>query len=215
MDLIKRVLKSKILPNWVLLIFIIIVSILAMFGWRITYNPQLENSWSAIDAVGGWVSSIISGVAIWFAVSVPKHIAQDQNNIALFEKKFASYSVFLKYTSFAETIRNIKTRDQLRRAFSLNFMEHGDVTDLKELILIIKNDEKQLMSGLFLFSNFCDGKTIHNILKEILEVANLMQNEEINFSEKDKNKVTIFCDNCKLFTKNYMGEMRKQLTINN
>lgn len=213
MNKIKKILKFKILPNWVLLVFVIILSTLWTFGWKITYNPQLDNNWNAIDAVGGWISAIISGIAIWFAVYAPKHIAQEQNKIALFEKRFASYSVFLKYTSFAETIRQIDTLTQLRQAFLLNFMEYGDVTDPKELLLIIKNDEKQLMSGLFLFSNFCSGEKIRKILQGILEVASLMQNEEIKLSEKDKDKIYLFCNECKSFTTDYMDEMRKQLTI--
>lgn len=212
-DRIKKFLNSKSLPNWILLIFVIALIILAAFGWRITYDPQLENSWGAIDAVGGWISAVISGVAIWFAVSAPKQIAQEQNSIALFEMRYLSYSVFLKYTSFAEVIQSVDAPDQLRRAFSFNFMEFGSTVDSKELISIIKNDEKQLMSGLFLFSNFCDGKTIHDILHGVLEVANLLQYEGSEFSEDDKSKVMSFCNICNSFSENYMGEMRRQLTI--
>lgn len=215
MNKMKKIINSKIIPNWVLLLFVIILFILSTFGWKITYNPQLDNNWNAIDAVGGWISAVISGVAIWFAVSIPKRIAQEQNKIALFEKRFASYSAFLKYTSFAETISQIDTLTQLRQAFLLNFMEYGDMTDSKELLLIIKNDEKQLMSGLFLFSNFCSGEKIHKILQGILEVASLMQNEEINLSEKDKGKINLFYNECKSFTTDYMDEMRKQLMIKN
>lgn len=130
-----------------LLIFVIVLLILVAFGWKITYDPQLEDDWVAIDAVGGLASAVISGVAIWFAVFVPKRIAQEQNKIALFEKRFSSYSVFLKYTSFAEAIRQIDTINQLRQAFSLNFMEYGDMSNPTELILMIKSDEKQLMSA--------------------------------------------------------------------
>lgn len=213
MDKIKKLLSSKILPNWLIFTFVIVVIIFAMSGWKITYNPYLENSWDAIDAVGGWVSAAISGVAIWFAVSVPKHIAQEQNKIALFEKRFTSYSVFLKYISFGERLREIENLNELRQVFSLNFMEQGDVSDLKELILIIKNDEQQLMSGLFLFSDFCNGETIHDILQGVIEVACLTRCKEINLSMEDKNKIISFCDKCKTFEEKYMEKMRRQLKI--
>lgn len=213
MDQIKRFLSSKIIPNWLIFTFVIVVIIFAMLGWKITYNPYLENSWNAIDAVGGWVSAVISGVAIWFAVSVPKHIAQEQNRIALFEKKFTSYSVFLKYIFFAEMLREIENLNELRQAFSLNFMEYGDVSDLKELMLIIKNDEQQLMSGLFLFSDFCNGETIHDILQGVIEVARLTRCKEINLSKDDKNMIILFCDKCKAFEGKYMENMRRQLMI--
>lgn len=213
MKKIEKLLNSKILPNWMLLIFMAAVVVFAIFGWKITYDPNLENSWSAIEAVGVWVSAVISGVAIWFAVSAPKHIAQEQNKIALFEKRFASYSVFLKYISFAEILRQIENPKQLSQAFLLNFMEYGDAADPKELIVMIKNDEQQLMSGLFLFSDFCDGGTIHNILQGMLDVAGLMQCKEIEFSKADKNKMILVCDRCELFEKKYMEKMRRQLTI--
>ena len=210
---IKRLLNNKILPNWMILIFVMTAVIMGMFGWKITYNPYLENSWNAIDAVGGWVSAAISGVAIWFAASVPKHIAQEQNKIALFEKRFTSYSVFLKYISFAEMLRDVENINELCQVFSLNFMEYGDVTDLKELILMIKNDEQQLMSGLFLFSNFCNGETVHDILQGVLEVAGLIQCKEIELSKEDKNKILLFYNKCRTFEKDYMEKMRRQLTI--
>lgn len=213
MNWIKRFLNSKILPNWVVLVFLLIVVIMAMFGWKITYSPYLENSWNAIDAVGGWASAFISGVAIWFAASVPKHIAQEQNKIALFEKRFTSYSVFLKYTSFAEILRKVENINELRQVFLLNFMEHGDLTDIKELILIIKNDEQQLMLGLFLFSDFCNGKIIHDILQGVLEVAKLARCNKKNFSEGDKEKIMLFCNKCKIFEEDYMEKMRRQLTL--
>ena len=213
MDCVKKHLNTKILPNWMLLIIVIVLLLLSAFGWKITYSPQLENDWSAIDAVGGWASAVISGVAIWFAVFVPKRIAQEQNKIALFEKRFSSYSVFLKYTSFAKAIQEADTLNQLRQAFSLNFIEYGDMENPTERILMIKSDEKQLMSGLFLFSNFCDGETIRNILQEILIVVSLMQSKEERLSEEDKKKIKLFCNTCASFSGKYMREMRRQLTI--
>lgn len=213
MDKIKKILISKSIPNWVLFIFVIVLVILAAFGWKIVYGPQLGNNWGAIDAVGGWASAVISGVAIWFAVSAPKHIARKQNDIALFEMRFSSYNIYLKYISFAEMIREITTPERLRQAFSYNFMEYGSVSDLKELVLIIKSDEKQLMSGLFLFSNSCDGETIQGILQGMLEVISLMKYEKTEFSEEDKAKVVSFCDKCKSFKDEYMGRMRRQLVL--
>lgn len=210
---IKKNLNSRFLPNWMLLIFVIVVVILAVSGWKITYAPGLENNWSAIDAIGGWASAIVSGVAIWFAACVPKRIAQEQNKISLFEKRFLSYSVFLKYTAFAETLRSVNTPGQLRQTLLYNFMEYTDTIEPKELILMIKNDEKQLMSGLFLFSDFCNGNTIHDILQAMLEVAKLLQCEQQAFSKEDKAIIVSFCDKCKSFADNYMGKMRGQMTI--
>lgn len=210
---IKKFLNGKILPNWILIVFAVIIIIFAMLGWKITYDPYLKNCWNAIDAVGGWVSAIISGVAIWFAAFVPMRIAQEQNKIALFEKRFVSYSVFLKYISFAKMIEQIETPDQLCQAFSFNFIGKGDVNDLKELSLMINNDEQQLMSGLFLFSDFCDGKTISDLIQGILEIANLIEYNKSKLSQEDKNLIMLFCHKCKSFENEYMRKMRRQLAV--
>ncbi len=51
----------------VLIIEGLIALVLGAFGFRITYNPELENSWDAIEAVGTWVCGIC-GLIIPFAV---------------------------------------------------------------------------------------------------------------------------------------------------
>lgn len=210
---IKKFFLSKSIPNWVPVIFVIALAIFAACGWKIIYAPQLENNWSAIDAVGGWASAVISGVAIWFAVSAPKRIARRQNDIALFEMRFSCYNIYLKYISFAEMIREIDTPDRLCQVFSFNFMGYDSIPDIKESVMIVKSDEQQLMSGLFLFSNSCDGKTIQGILQGMLEVISLMQKGKENFSKEDKAKVASFCDKCKSFKDEYMGKMRRQLVL--
>lgn len=186
--------------------------VFAAFGWKITYNPQLENDWDAVAAFGSWVSAIISGVAIWFAVSVPKRIADEQNRIALFERRFESYSVFLKYTSLAKSIRGIKNRAQLEKTISYNFVQSDVVPDIKDLILIIKGDEKPMMSGLFLFPDVFDGKTVRNILHNTIQVVSLLQGDD-QLSEDDKKKLTSFCDICEEFERVHMKKMQDQLEI--
>ncbi len=210
-----RFLKRKSIPNWIPLTLGLVSVILVALGWKVTYNPQLENSWNAIDAVGNWISALISGVAIWFAVLVPKRIAQGQNDIALFEKRFSSYNVFLKYTSFADKIQKINKPHQLRQEFDIYFAEYCGTLGSKELIVGIKNDERQMMSGLFLFANFCDGTMIREIVQGMVEVISLLRCEETEFSEDDKNRISFFCKKCAAFSKAYMGEMRKQMLVDN
>ncbi len=213
--IIKKFFYRRSIPNWMLSIFIIVLIVFVASGWKIVYNPTLKNDWGAIDAVGGWTSAVISGVAIWFAVSAPKRIAQRQNAIALFDLRFSSYIIYLKYISFAEAIREIDTPNQLNQAFSLYFMEYGSMLDLKELVMNIRSDERKLMSGLFLFSNFCDGKTIQGIVLDMFEVIELTQHKGLEFLEEDKAKVTSFCDKCKSFGDKYMEEMRRQMVLSN
>lgn len=79
-------------------------------GFRITYSPSLESSWSAIDAVGGWVSALGAVAAVVVALIVANRqneiarkqneiatqqaeIAEQQNRISLFEKRFEFYKM--------------------------------------------------------------------------------------------------------------------------
>ena len=213
MDKIKRFLIGKLVANWVWIFIMVLIALFAMFGWRITFNPKLENSWNAISAIGNWAAAIISGIAIWFAVAAPKQIAAQQNKIALFEKRFESYSVFLKYISFAASLSGISSSDYLKNAFKFNFVGDGDEFDLEKIVGIIKRDENLMMAGLFLFSNFSGSKEIEKIVKNSLSVVQLVKNEHEEFSEDDKKKIDSFCEICMEFEKNNMEEMRKQIMI--
>lgn len=52
------------------------------------------------------VSVLISGAALVFAILVPVRIANKQNKITLFEKRFSAYSDLLKLKSFADLIND-------------------------------------------------------------------------------------------------------------
>ena len=62
-------------PSTITLIAVIlIILILALFGFRITYNPSLDNNWDAISACAAWAAVVVSGLAIYFAIQAPKKI---------------------------------------------------------------------------------------------------------------------------------------------
>ena len=51
------------------------------------------------------VSIIISGMALIFAIFVPVRIANKQNKIALFEKRFKAYANLLKLNAFSDILK--------------------------------------------------------------------------------------------------------------
>lgn len=57
-------------------------------GFRITYDPTLINDWSAISAFASWFGAVASAGALWVAINIPKKIAEQQNRIALFDKRY-------------------------------------------------------------------------------------------------------------------------------
>lgn len=51
----------------------LVALVMASFGWKITYAPDLENSWDAIGAVASWASVIVGAVIIPLVVTFLQH----------------------------------------------------------------------------------------------------------------------------------------------
>ena len=83
-----------------ILIIAVVAFVMALFGWRITYAPDLENSWEAVSAVGTWAGAIGTVVAVFSAI----YVAHRQNEIALFEKRYTAYMKFNKLYGFARSL---------------------------------------------------------------------------------------------------------------
>lgn len=105
-----KFLKKRSPSFWILVSLVIITVILFAMGFKISYSPTLENSWAAIDAVGGWISALGAIAAVAVAIIVANRqneiarvqneiakqqadIAEQQNRIALFEKRFEYYDI--------------------------------------------------------------------------------------------------------------------------
>ena len=72
----KKLLNKKILISVLLIILVIVV--LYRIGFRITYAPELDNSWEAVSAVANCVGVLVSFIAIWYASRVSIKIAEQQ-----------------------------------------------------------------------------------------------------------------------------------------
>jgi hypothetical protein len=87
---LKRILRSP--GIWIVIIICVLIITLYLCGFRITYNPVLDNSWDAISATASWFGAIISLFALVVAIRIPAVIAEQQNKIALFERRSDVYS---------------------------------------------------------------------------------------------------------------------------
>ena len=96
----KKIFRSPV--TWVGVVACTIILFLYFCGFRITYAPEMENSWEAISAFAGWFGAIASAIAIFVAIRVPKKIAERQDSIALFEKRYSAFDAFVFLTSVAE-----------------------------------------------------------------------------------------------------------------
>lgn len=110
---------------WIIVALISVAVFLFAIGFRITYSPALENSWAAIDAVGGWVSALGAITAVVVALVAANRqneiarnqneiamqqaeIAEQQNRIALFEKRFEFYNTIQTCITIGHLLPNAK-----------------------------------------------------------------------------------------------------------
>lgn len=152
-----------------------VVLTMMLFGWRFTYAPELETSWDAVSSVAAWVGVISSFFAIWFAIQVPKKIAEKQNKIALFEKRYAVYDVLLHCIAFSDIIKDdfdlSSTRGLCIVSFSYRpIFDRSDHTLLMECTKYAMDAKNKLDTASFLFD--CDTeKYTNSIISALFDVV--------------------------------------------
>ena len=83
----KKLFKSAVF--WVLLVEVIAVIVLFLFGFRITYNPNLITDWEAVSAVAGWVSAMATILIPIVAVIFQNKLDENKNamlDVLFFER---------------------------------------------------------------------------------------------------------------------------------
>lgn len=149
--------KMKIRPIYWLIVAEIIVLIAGLLlGFKITYAPFLENDWDAIAACASWVGVVTSLGAILVAIRIPKVIADRQDKIALFEKRFAFYDTLSRCINFARIIGNIQTHREIQvfiiASFGRERMEEYTQDSLDRDVLKLENEAMTILKqGVFLF----------------------------------------------------------------
>lgn len=130
--------KKFIEGRWFPLIVAVIAAVIAalimtLFGWKLTYAPDLENSWDAVSAFAAWVGVIMSFLAILVAgyvalkqieiSRIQADISDKQNKIALFDKRFSVYETARKCVHTANRISEIaKNLDDVYDIFYVEFI---------------------------------------------------------------------------------------------
>lgn len=123
----KRFVNSRCFPIIVILgLFLIPIGVLFVLGFRITYAPELENSWNAVSGVAAWFGvavSIIGVVASFMAVWYAVRVADKQNRIALFEKRYELYNIIMSCRVFARMLETTITRADIKVYFLTVFCD--------------------------------------------------------------------------------------------
>lgn len=94
-------------PITIIISITLCIIILALLGFRITYNPDLNICWEAISALASCAAVVVSAIAIYYAIQIPLKVADEQNKIALFEKR---YEVVVTVEKMFSEVDNINRR---------------------------------------------------------------------------------------------------------
>lgn len=168
------------------IILISFVVFLYLKGFRITYAPELENSWGAISAFASWASVIASAVAILVAIRIPSVIADRQNKIALFEKRFEVYDVVCRSIGFARMIENSVTHEEIQIYFIASFgnemmRENYRETLDRDSIRLLNQAVNAMRKGPFLFGEAVKAD-LDKLSNALLRVMRIRENHP-NFSK--------------------------------
>ena len=200
----------------VLLIIGLILTSGFFFGFRITYAPELENSWNAISAMASWVGTIGTVSAIFAAIWV----ANRQNKIALFEKRYENYIIIQKLLACALQLEDINTNKGVQVAFRIYLDAPQNIHKNKsvyEMIVELLQMQSILLSGEFLFLNY-NAELAKKIVAVGIELLRRTASHNVENSEKPLLQDTMelkkeYIDLCETFEKNYFESMENELRL--
>lgn len=123
----KKFVKGRWFPLTVAIgIAAVVASVMALFGWRITYAPDLENKWDAISAVASWGGAIGTVTAVFSAICV----ANRQNRIALFEKRYKVYNEICNCGTFSYALKLANSKEDISMIFLTTFEGKSLINDI-------------------------------------------------------------------------------------
>ena len=189
----------------------------------------------------GFLSAILSAVAVFAAISIPAFIARRQNKIALFEKKYEAYSEILKFICFANQLEGLKfikhpsdrvhvsqVFDAMKKPnailysmsiiFGFKYEESiGQNEKLQLFLSEIKRSEHRIYSSLFLFSNL-ESSIIERMISTcqdfIYYVINVSRNlADLAVSGGDDETARAFILACGRFSPKQKSKIEKDLLL--
>lgn len=201
-------------PVTVIVLVILCIIILALCGFRITYNPDLDNNWDAISACAGWAAVIASAIAIYFAIQIPKKIAREQNMIELFEKRYELFQCYEKCVAFSCSLQRNCEIEQIIRSCKNHFFFDCKNADIDATLEFIHKMEHSLHQMVFLYPDISDedvNRLYRSFYNLILDLAIPdAQEEDLQKLESSKNEYIMCVDE---FKKKYHKTIVKQIQL--
>ena len=205
--------KDLIRKRWFVFLFGIVVAVVGLLlfglilyciGYRIVYPRQFETSWDAVSGFAAWFGvgvSILSASASFFAIWFAVRVADKQNKIALFEKRYNCYLIIYNLLLCSDSLKKSNSNREVYKSLAYYF---GKISDRKiftalDLVLASVQIQYGIESGEFLFHNYDV-----NCLKEIADKGGSLgletdkYNKEDSLKELSENAVTLKNEYCKL-----------------
>ncbi|HJA16104.1 MAG TPA: hypothetical protein H9796_13670 [Candidatus Butyricimonas faecavium] len=210
------------------LLFVIVFVVAGLCGFRITYASELETSWDAVSAVAAWAAVIVAVLsagasvgAIWAAIRVPQKIADRQDKIALFEKRYKCYIAVQTLLVCGKQISmDGKTPLDIQKYMMMYFGQPDDYSfenSQEKYQMILKQNEIIIISGEFLFSGF-KAEPIQEISRAATELFVLVSAFPDGANRKPLPQYVAkcrdeYCNLCNQYMDRYIELMEKELQL--
>ena len=138
--------------------------------------------WDYILFGANVISVIISAFALFAAIRVPKKIAENQNKIALFEKRYECFQFFEKCYLFGKALKNNENRNDMKKDCLILFDINVESIDLETLSKKLHHFEYMLHQMEFLFPGLKE-ESVNSLFKALYSaVISIFTNENIEES---------------------------------
>lgn len=219
----KNFIKGRWFPFLLLLVGLVVVLLGGfLLGFRITYAPALENSWEAISGVAAWVSILASiggsFAAVWYAVRV----ADKQNKISMFEKRYKIYETFNRFKDFSRGLKNRKSDKDILQIYLKSFHDVLDENKGKDDAFFMEHCISmcnKLRYDYLLFQNVETSIYTHKLVCGLLDViGEVVAQRDMNDGQKDPSAINKAIDafyeliNSEDYNKT-LREMEKELML--
>lgn len=210
------------------LLFVVVFVVAGLCVFRITYASELETSWDAVSAVAAWAAVIVAVLsagasvgAIWAAIRVPQKIADRQDKIVLFEKRYKCYIAVQTLLVCGKQISmDGKTPLDIQKYMMMYFGQPDDYSfenAQEKYQMILKQNEIIIISGEFLFSGF-KAEPIQEISRAATELFVLVSAFPDGANRKPLPQYAAkcrdeYCNLCNQYMDRYIELMEKELQL--
>ena len=158
------------------------------------------------------VSVIASIIAVFVAIRVLKTIAENQNKIALFEKRYELFQFYRKCQSFLYAIKRDKTIEEIRNSCSTIFEIDCKNTNIKGILILLSKFENASYQIHFLFPKIKEEDARKLYLALYYFILQIVKSEVYDINDVEDNKKD-FILKMESFKSNYEDVIITQLKL--